>query len=606
MCGIAGIVGSPESADTLQELASRAILGLKHRGPDDYGMTTPSPGVMLCQTRLAILDLSPLGHQPMISDDGRFQIVFNGEIYNFRELRTRLESEGCRFRTGSDTEVLLQLYLRRGGECVNLLEGMFAFAVWDTREQTLFLARDPLGIKPLYVWTVNGCLAFASELNPLLSLRIGSIEIDSEAVVGFLRFGSVQEPQTLIRNVAMLPAGSSLLWSQGSFTRKTHWQLQFGDMDCPPEEAAKIARTALEESINRHFVSDVPVGIFLSGGLDSTAMLALAKHLGHQDIRTFCISFDQASISEGRLAQRTAEHFGTHHTDWRMTSADGQSLISGYLDAMDQPSNDGFNTYCVAKLAHDHGMKVVLSGVGGDELLSGYPSFQKIPKLQKIHQVARCIPGLRSLSHKVFGRTANPKLARLAEFLTTPGDVPDAWAAMRGFFTDREARILATQWLGLRVDQDPTLSDADGRDAIMRQPTPADQISACETLGYMKNQLLRDSDVMSMRWGLELRVPFVDRALIDRVGQLSAKHRLRPGKQLLLEAVPEIPDWIRNQPKRGFRFPFEEWVRNQWADTFAEVASSSPVLPVSWYRTWCLFVLKHFIERIRGMAGHSN
>ncbi len=594
MCGLAGIAGLSGSNDDLLEAGAALIPLLKHRGPDDSGVSVPGSGVVLVHTRLAILDLSPLGHQPMSTADGRYSIVFNGEIYNFRQLRTELESAGQVFRTGSDTEVLLALYATCGDRCVERLQGMFAFAVWDSAEQTLFLARDPLGIKPLYFWRAGATIAFASELRALLATKLGSVNLNPEAVFDFLRFGSVQEPSTLIAGVEVLGAGCCLTWRAGEYSVRSFWQLQFQTEEFSTQEAARLTRKALEESVARHFVSDVPVGIFLSGGIDSTALLALARSQGHNDLRTLCISFDDSRFNEGALADRTAKHFHTAHTDWRMTAEEGQSLVEGYLHAMDQPSNDGFNTYCVSRMAHQAGMKVVLSGLGGDELFCGYPSFQKIPRLLQLHRLAQMMPGSHTAS-RFYSRVAGgPRLRRFSEFLSSPGTVPDAWSAMRGFFTESEALILVRDWLGLQYAQESHSHNC--WTGILRQPTIADQISACEISGYMQNQLLRDSDVMSMRWGLELRVPFVDRALVDAVSQISATQRLAPGKRMLLDAVPEIPPWIRTQPKRGFRFPFEEWVRDEWSETFTEVVASSPVPPENWYRTWCLYALQHFIK----------
>ena len=597
MCGVAGVIGLNED---LTAIAEGLGTSLRHRGPDDVGVHFDGDlGVVLVHTRLAILDLSSAGHQPMQTPDSRYTIVFNGEIYNFQELRADLEERGFVFRTSTDTEVLLQMYVVFGEQCVQFLKGMFVFAVWDKLDRKLFLARDPLGIKPVYIWEVGSKLAFASELGALLGTRLGPVAVDVEAIANYLRFGSVQEPSTLVKNVNLLQAGHSLTWANGRSVRKRYWRLEFGSERLSPGEAISRTRRALEESLNRHFVSDVPVGIFLSGGIDSTALVAMAKSLGHPRPRTFCISFGDSSFDEGSLAARTARHFGTDHTDWRMTAEEGQSMVRDYLDAMDQPSYDGFNTYCVSRLAHENGMKVVLSGLGGDELFAGYPSFRKIPQLLKLHRLLGILPGgaegARFLARSVGGSRAD----RIVDFLDSPGSVLDAWSAVRGFFTAKEARVLVYNWLGLELDVESC--SADNALAVDRYATVADQVSTCETTGYMRNQLLRDSDVMSMRWGLELRVPFVDSTLVDTVGKISSAQRLQCGKKLLIDAVPEIPEWIRTQPKRGFVFPFEQWVSREWKTTFEEVAKSSPVPTVTWYRTWSLFVLRHFLKSTLGM-----
>jgi asparagine synthase (glutamine-hydrolysing) len=593
MCGIAGIIGFDRSSIELDEIATSLVSALRKRGPDDSGAEFPTQSVALVHTRLAILDLSPSGHQPMATADRRYTIVFNGEIYNFRVLRAELEAQGIVFRTGTDTEVLLQMYVVFGEEFVHRLEGMFAFAIWDNQKRSLFLARDPLGIKPVYVWEVGSKLAFASELAPLLATQLGPVTVNVKATVDYLRFGSVQEPSTLVSNVTLLQAGEYLTWSNGKSTRKRYWRLQFGSETLNPAEAISRTRKALDESLNRHFVSDVPVGIFLSGGIDSTALVAMAKSLGHDKPKTFCISFDDPGFNEGSLAARTAQHFGADHTDWRMSAEEGQSMVHDYLDAMDQPSNDGFNTYCVSRLAHEKGMKVVLSGLGGDELFAGYPSFQKIPQLLNLHRLLGLVPGSSTAARFVSRYLGGLRSDRIADFLSSPGSVIDAWSAVRGFFTEKEAYILIRDWLGLELDANSCSAENDLD--VDLQGTIADQVSACEISGYMRNQLLRDSDVMSMRWGLELRVPFVDRTLVDNVGKISASQRLKHGKKLLIDAVPEIPEWIRAQPKRGFAFPFQRWVQQEWSGTFEDIVDGCPIPTVTWYRTWCLFALKHFL-----------
>jgi asparagine synthase (glutamine-hydrolysing) len=596
MCGIAGIVGLPEGHDPLIARMQRMLPLLAHRGPDDSGLVSPSDGVALGHTRLAILDLSSLGHQPMTFQDDRYSIVFNGEIYNFQSLRAELEAKGRVFRSHTDTEVILQLYDHEGASCVGRLQGMFAFAIWDSLHKSLFMARDPLGIKPLYVWNCGGRIAFASELRALLKAEMGEVSLNPQALFNFFRFGSVPEPETLVANVSMLEAGHWMTWKAGEIRTQKYWSLQLGRGEKSDLDPVSAVRSALLNSIERHFVSDVPVGIFLSGGVDSTCLLALAHTLGHKDLHTYCISFDENELNEGDLAQRTAQHFGARHTDWRLSAAEGRQLIADYLGSMDQPSNDGFNTFCISRLANRSGMKVVLSGLGGDELFAGYPSFDRIPRLLQIHRTLRVIPGLQSIGGYLARECGGPKGGRIADFLRSKGTVVDAWSAMRGFFTWHESTLLVRQLSGQQFSPDPEMTGLSS--LVSAQPTLADQISACEIAGYMRNQLLRDSDVMSMKWGLELRVPFVDQALVDSVSMIPADLRLARGKKILLDAVPEIPHWIREQPKRGFRFPFETWIQNDWMETFETISRSSVVDPVSWYRKWCLFVVHHFIRTI--------
>jgi asparagine synthase (glutamine-hydrolysing) len=595
MCGIAGIVASGLSPDKQRERLLAMRDRLRHRGPDDQGaFFHPEAGTALAHTRLAILDLSDGGHQPMTSRDGRYIIVFNGEIYNFRELRAELELAGETFRTQSDTEVLLRLYARDGESCVHKLDGMFAFAIWDRDEQSCFLARDPLGIKPLYFWRQGETLAFASEMRALLAAELGPKRICASALYEYLLYGSVQDPLTLVEQVQALPAGHTLLWQRGVCQPKQYWQLQFGSETMDEREAVQLTREALEDSIRRHFVSDVPVGIFLSGGLDSTAIVALAKSCGFDRLQTLCISFDDPAYDEGSAAAETAKHFGTEHHDWQMTADEGRRLLAEFLNHIDRPSNDGFNTFCVAKFAQEQGLKVVLSGVGGDELFGSYSSFQMIPTLMAWHRRLEVVKPLRGVAGRIGERVVKQqKYRRLSTFLRTPGRIGDAYWTVRGFFSPCEAEQLMELFLGNEFDAEaldmPEVHSPE-------QPTLADEISYMEITRYMRNQLLRDSDVMSMAWGLELRTPLVDRKLIDRVGRVSAKQRLTAGKRLLVEAVTDIPASVAVRPKRGFRFPFAQWVRAEWRDLFLDVERLAGTQCNVWYRNWCLFMLMHFLR----------
>ncbi|MCA9083685.1 MAG: asparagine synthase (glutamine-hydrolyzing) [Planctomycetaceae bacterium] len=602
MCGIAGIVKTANVPGRCLGAVAAMQLKLRHRGPDDEGLfEDPTRQCALAHTRLAIQDLSTAGQQPMESEDGRFVIVFNGEIYNFPVLRQELVRQGEVFRSQTDTEVLLKLYAREGQSFLPRLQGMFAFAVWDSFTKTLFLARDPLGIKPLYIWRLDQTVAFASEIRAVLQSDIGPRHLNTGALYHYLRMGSVQEPDTLIENISLLPPGHSLIWHNGQATLSRYWNLALTEDADPvepinPAVAAELTRNALTQSVEKHFVSDVPVGVFLSGGLDSTALVGLASAAGHRNLQTFCISFDDDEFNEGGLAARTARHFQTDHTDVRFRPEEAAGLIEDYLSAIDQPCNDGFNTFCVSRAASQHGLKVVLSGLGGDELFGGYPSFRRIPQLTRLHRRAQQLPGRRLLGRLLERIGHGHRVRRLGEFLSSQGTVEDAWRTVRGFFTDLEARRIL-EWLlpgsqhdgGLPVQQTVTLMSTD----------EICQINELELTGYMRNQLLRESDVMSMASGLELRVPLVDQQLIDTVATIHSSVRLRPGKLLLAEAVPEIPEWIRNVDKRGFRFPFESWSRGPWKHLFRDIHSSCPVKCDTWYRLWLLFALQHFISTNR-------
>ncbi len=615
MCGIAGWIG-PEAgweAETFRE-------GLRRRGPDGSGVWR-SERATLVHTRLAILDLSEAGAQPMKrkaeignaetliskvlegqADRGSCVLVFNGEIYNYRELRAELEAEGECFVSDSDTEVLLKLLVREGDACLPKLAGMFAFCCWDEASGEALLARDAFGIKPLYYRIDGETLAFASETRVLQ--RTGDA-MDAAALRDFFLWGSVPEPATLTTAVRQLPAGHLLRWKAGRATVEK-WQGAEGGRHGAEAERGKlkvesrnaddgrleaknsgwmgVTRAALLESMRRHLVSDVPVGIFLSGGIDSTVVLALAREvLGKTaDIRTFSIGFDDSEFDESGIARRTAEHFGARHTEWRMSAEEGAAEIEGFLAAMDQPSIDGFNTWCVSKLARRKGMKVVLSGLGGDEFFAGYGSFQRVPRFRQLY---RALGPLRSVVAWLLDRKPpGSPWRRLAGYLRGDGSWLSAFHAQRGIFTPDEAAELARALSG-RDPASPPFSDQGQR---TKDKEPRTTVSELEVTRYMRNQLLRDSDVFSMAHGLELRVPLVDVRLAEALATIPAEVRLRQGKQLLLEAVPEVPEWVWNQPKRGFRFPFQQWMEGQFGELLAEAKERSPVPLNAWYRTWAV------------------
>src|SRR6266480_4704078 len=593
MCGIAGILNSGLDHDDLEVRLQRFARDLRHRGPDDSGQFISKNGIAgLVSTRLAIQDLSSAGHQPMATADGRYTIVFNGEVYNFIELRSELEADGETFKSDSDTEVILKMYTRYGTDCVREFAGMFGIAIWDESDQSCFIARGALGIKPLYYFEGSGRLIFASEVRALLNSGLIPRTLCRDAVTGYLLFGAVPEPLTLIEGICALPAGYYMVWRDGKTRVTKFWDLEFGDDSISDAEAVRVVREALNDSIARHLVSDVPVGVFLSGGVDSTTVVALASQMTKTPLRTFCISFDNPEFNEGDIAARTANHFGTHHTDWRLDSATAKSLLPTFLEKSDQPSIDGFNTFCVSKLAHDHDLKVVLSGLGGDELFGGYRSFQIVPFMVRASRLLDPIKA--GVGHLLQQRFTSARTNRLGHFLTDVPITSAAYWAMRGIFTPDEVAKLLPRF---------GCESGGGKSQLLMfvppQPTLEDEVSYLEVARYMRNQLLRDSDVMSMAWSLELRVPFVDVKLIGALQRIPARFRLAPKKRMLLSAVPEIPQWVRERPKQGFVFPFKEWLTGEWQEIFQRIKMQSPIALKSWYRCWCLFALEDFVTRNR-------
>lgn len=590
MCGIAGAFSIRHGSQDLRSAAERMQSALTHRGPDDQGLWQSScQQAVLAHRRLSILDLSSGARQPMSTPDGRFTICFNGEIYNFRDLRRELEAEGVAFATTSDTEVVLRLYERDGESCTAKLRGMFAFAIWDELKRSAFLARDPLGIKPLYLHRSGGTLVFASELRALARSELFTPTLNAEAVRRYFETGSVPEPLTLIHEVECLEAGHAAHWHEGHCQIHRFWHLQVPSPVPFHGDPVKHTRDALLESVRHHFVSDVPVGVFLSGGIDSTVVLALSNAVGHQGCRTFSIAVDDAAADESPIARRTAAHFGSEHHEMMLNAKVAQDLFTEFVKHLDQPSIDGFNTFTVSSFARQRGMKVVLSGLGGDELFGGYASFQRIPRMMRLHGLVGWVPGLAA----VLSRSSKPQHRRLAEFLRSKGRVEDAYTSLRAVFSQGEAATL-TRWI---TGQPVTIQHPS---ASISHPvtSAADQVSELELSRYMRNQLLRDSDVMSMAQGLELRVPFVDRVLVETVTQIPATIRLQRGKRLLTDAVPEVPEWVVNQKKRGFLFPYQKWLGTEWSTLFDDACRGCPVPATTWYQRWAIVVFRIAVRNL--------
>lgn len=572
---------------------------LRHRGPDDQGVWhTPAHTAAFAHTRLAILDLSPAGRQPMSTADGRLTITYNGEILNFQELRSALAARGARFTTRTDTEVILKGYEYDGSAFVSQLRGMFAFALWDEREHTCLLARDRFGIKPLYYHASAERLVFGSEVRAVMASGLVPSDLDPQAVYQYFRSGSVPEPLTLVRGLGCLGAGQLAVWQRGKLAKEDFWGLEFDPADQPEHIQVEDTRRALLDSVRCHFISDAPVGVFLSGGIDSTALLALARAAGQPDLHTFSISFPDSPNDEGPLARRTAAHFATTHVDCAIDAAAGKELFRRFLTATDQPSIDGLNTFAVSKVAREEGMKVVLSGLGGDEIFGGYPSFARVPALAAWSRRLLVTGPLRSAAGRGLQHFASdPRWRRIGDLLDQPATLTAAYETFRGVFTRAESALLTARYAGGGEAVPGTAAEP-----IPRDPTETDTVSRLELTRYMRNQLLRDADIMSMAWGLELRVPFLDNEVVRVLARVPAAVRLRQGKRLLLEAVPEVPDWITLQPKRGFQFPFPAWLDKEWSGMFAEIDRTSPVPTQTWYRQWCLMAFEHWVATTRRAA----
>lgn len=629
MCGIAGIILNPDQE--LPDLATRLramAAAMHHRGPDDEGIYLAANGRSgLANRRLAIRDLSPAGHMPMGSDDETVWITYNGEIYNADELRTELETAGYRFRSHSDTEVILRGYEAWGTAVVPRLRGMFAFAIYDRRAgesaARLLLARDHLGIKPLYYAQTAVAFIFASELKAMLASGLISREVDPAGLVGYLQLGSVPNPRTIYRAVQGLPPASIIQFPLAQMRRpqpETYWELpQDEDASITPAAAQEQIAALLAEAVRIRLVSDVPLGAFLSGGLDSSAVVALMRRATNGPIRTCSMIFAEAAYSEAPYARAMAAAVGAEHYERVVTAADLQSELPHILAAMDQPSVDGVNTYFVSQTARQAGLTVALSGLGGDELFGGYPNtFGEAPKLLQGLRAAQAIPGAAGLASwgiRQFHR--HNGWLRLADALQQPASLANAYLARRGLFAPSEVQALvnAEIWQEASEAFDPIQHVATRAGAQSQIPIPKSPmawVSRAELRTYTHHQLLRDTDVMSMAHSLEVRVPLLDVRLVVAALRLPAAIKQRPapglnGPKPLLTAIlgAQLPPIIRaRRDKQGFTFPFAIWLQGALAN---ELLHAAPGLlqpgavaklradfahgRIHWSRLWAVMVL---------------
>jgi asparagine synthase (glutamine-hydrolysing) len=574
MCGINGAYAyrSSELTSGAELLATRDAMRL--RGPDGCGeWWSADRSCGLAHRRLAILDLSDRALQPMVSADGRFVVTFNGEIYNYPSLREELEGEGVRFRTTSDTETLLHLYARDGAAMVQHLRGMYAFAIWDGLRRGLFLARDPYGIKPLYTSDNGHVFRFASQVKALLAGGGVSREIDSAGVVGFHLFGSVPEPFTLYRDVSALPAGHTQ-WVDADGAREPQQFAKISQVladgvvgPTSDDDVTARLRPAVLDSVRAHLLSDVEVGIFLSAGIDSGSLLGLMRDAGQQEIRAITLAFSEfenTADDEAPLASRVARQYGVKNIVRRVSIQEFRSDLPTILDAMDQPSIDGVNTWFVSKAAKEAGLKVAISGLGGDELLAGYPSFVDLPRWKHRFGPLAGVPGLAPVARLVL-RSAAPAYARRRPKALGVLDLANTWPGVylleRGLFLPHE--------LGGILDPEQARDGLRRLDPLARlattlTPDPGSdtgRVCALESAHYMRNQLLRDADWAGMAHSLEIRVPLVDFTLLHRMAPIVP--RIRPGDgKLALARTPSIPlpDETVARAKTGFGVPIMSWI----------------------------------------------
>ncbi len=593
MCGIAGIYSYQEHSPLVNQAELiRMREKMITRGPDGAGVWfSDDKRVGLAHRRLAIIDISPAGAQPMLDPETGNWIVFNGEIYNHVELRAQLNLEGVATRTHSDTEVLLKLYAQKGMAMLNMLQGMYAFSIWDARKQQMFLARDPFGIKPLYIADDGLTLRFASQVKTLL---VGQVDTRPEPAghVGFLLWGSVPEPYTLYRGIRSLPPGHWICVTDGvvkqsvCFSNPTITLRKTASVGQEAETSTlnNIAK-AVRESVTAHMVADVPVGVFLSAGLDSTMIAACAADLGK--LQTLTLGFDEykdGMFDEAKLASEVAQNLGTQHTLHRISAADFAHDRALMLAAMDQPSIDGINTWFVAKAAAKQGLKVALSGIGGDEMFGSYSSFSQVPRLRKAMSIFTGVPLFNTILRKVLsilqGFLPSPKYAGMFEY---GGTLEGAYLLRRALFMPWEISAF--------MDPEMAAEGLKELDTLATLRTITDgisaehlAISALEMQIYMKNQLLRDADWAGMAHSVEIRTPFVDMVLLENYVKITSLSPLQEKQAVARTVAPNLPEAVLARPKTGFSVPIHQWL--------------NPDLPnnISNYREWAKLLYQTFTK----------
>jgi asparagine synthase (glutamine-hydrolysing) len=643
MCGIAGIIGRLDEPNraALQRMSNAMV----HRGPDDMGAWTSAPdahgrGTLLAFRRLAILDLSPAGAQPMVDPVTGHVVVFNGEIYNFGDLRQRLVAEGQEFESTGDTAVMLRALGLHGPKAVSWLRGMFAFGCWDPKQRRLLLARDPLGIKPLYIarasdpdagWSV----AFASELRALLASKLmGTPHLDPQAVASGVWNGFVVGPSTAVKGIDLLWPGRLIeLDGAGKELRQEDfWHIPDRAPDPTMDEDGLAA--VLQEGLRLHLASDVPLAVFLSGGVDSSAMANLAQRAAESPIHTFTLAFEEQELSEGPIARRIAAAIGTQHHEVVLTEGHFVENLEAALDSLDQPTFDGLNAYYLSHAIRAAGFTVALSGTGGDELFGGYKSFRDLPVLQRWSRCTAWVPrGLQvaaaKLASRLLGRSSESmppqtRWAKLPEMVRRGEDLLALYQLAYALFLPGFQRELLAPGFAEAL--------ADGLPPAMRQRisketrarTPLSAISVMEQRLFLGERLLRDNDVASMASSLEQRVPLVDQLLFESVDGLPDQARYQPlGRKAILRRIGlrGLDPALFVRPKSGFVLPFDRWIRRGLKDAMDQtLRDPQAIAPVGldpaaverlwrafldgapgmyWSRVWSVYVFIRWCHRNR-------
>ncbi len=619
MCGINGIYNIRKLEDPTS-LISNMNLASKHRGPDYTGVFKDD-NVILGHNRLSIIDLQESSNQPFISNDGNLIMVFNGEIYNYQEIKNILKDYP--YKTNSDTEVVLAAYQKWGKACVNHFNGMFAFAIWDKTDSSLFIARDRLGIKPLYYYDNFEQFAFSSAVRSLLTLPFIEKKINEDALVDYLRYATVHAPRTIINGIQCLMPGHYLVLNEDGISTHQYWNVNLHYSSESYNQTYDQVKTRTKDlffkAVERRLVADVPFGAFLSGGIDSSAVVAAMSEVSAKKVKTFAITFDEAEFSEAKFAQKIADKYQTEHHEIRLKPEDFLKDLPNAVSSIDHPSMDGPNSYVVSKATKDAGVTMALSGLGGDELFGGYDIFKRAHSLlDKKWMMSFPLLVRKSLGGAM--KIAKPGISsdKIAKTITSKYlELPYYYPINREVMDDAGIHKMLTFHDYPENTVHEILQHGIGVGTSGAQVPFLSRVSYAEINTYMQNVLLRDTDQMSMAHALEVRVPFLDHQLVEYIYGVRDDFKFpTTPKKLLVESLGELlPSEIVNRPKMGFTFPWEQWMKNELKaycregldhlkklktfdskaldDIWVEFIKGSK--KITWSRVWHLVVLGHWL-----------
>jgi asparagine synthase (glutamine-hydrolysing) len=625
MCGINGIIGLKDKNFAIEKITAMNN-SLRHRGPNDEG-TYIEDKIAFGQRRLSIIDLSTDGHQPMKSHDGRYVLIYNGELYNYKDLKFELQRfvqganhQAYLFQTNSDTEVIIAAYARWGADCVKHFNGMFAFAIWDTVNKELFISRDRLGIKPLYYFYADGIFAFSSEIRALLSANIIPRKLDADYLIDYLRYQTVHAPDTIVKGVKMLMPGHNITMKNDELKSKSYWSLTENISDESKgksyKEICDSVNLLLTKSVERRLIADVPFGAFLSGGIDSSVIVGLMSKVSSKKVQTFSVTFDESEFSEAKYAQLIARKFNTSHHEIKLTSKDFLNELPNALKAMDHPSGDGPNTFVVSKATKNAGITMALSGLGGDELFAGYDVFKRVLELNK-KQWLRGMPLImrRAGGNIISTFKSGIAIEKISVLLNQQKINFDSFYPLsRQVLMDERIKSIVN-YNQLKENRVAKIIE---QIQLTENLETISKTSIAEISTYMQNVLLRDTDQMSMAHALEVRVPFMDHKLVEYVLGVQDKFKMPTSpKKLLVDSMGDLlPPEIVNRPKMGFTLPWKNWMkkelkafceekifalskRNSFNETeviklWKEFLVDNP--SITWSRIWYLVVLENYLQ----------